>query len=178
MTLTDLMEAVEGRLAGQVDLLLFNPPYVPSPPEEARPTHHVSTLTERFTCCKLRVPFSFASGGRRRTASILGRRISRQSCDRSVPAEGAPVLDVNRVSTAVAVHTSKTRRSCCLHLQVPGMLSPEGVCLLLAITQNDVPELKKVVATHGLTCDVVLVRSADEEKLHILKICRAAKEDQ
>ena len=36
VVLTDLAAGLESRLAGRVDVLLFNPPYVPSPPEEVR----------------------------------------------------------------------------------------------------------------------------------------------
>lgn len=57
--------------------------------------------------------------------------------------------------------------------QVSGALSADGACFMVAITQNDVPELKATAAAHGLTCEVVLIRPADEEKLHILKFKRA-----
>jgi release factor glutamine methyltransferase len=36
VVLTDLVSGLEQQLAGRVDVLLFNPPYVPSPPEEVR----------------------------------------------------------------------------------------------------------------------------------------------
>ena len=36
VVVTDLLAGLEARLAGRVDLLVFNPPYVPSPAHEAR----------------------------------------------------------------------------------------------------------------------------------------------
>jgi methylase of polypeptide subunit release factors len=36
VVVTDLVRGLEARLGGRVDLLVFNPPYVPSPADEAR----------------------------------------------------------------------------------------------------------------------------------------------
>ena len=45
MVLTDLVEALEPRLTGSIDLLLFNPPYVPSPIDEV--CEHAALLPPR-----------------------------------------------------------------------------------------------------------------------------------
>lgn len=34
LTQTDLVQELEGRLGGQIDVMIFNPPYVPTPSEE------------------------------------------------------------------------------------------------------------------------------------------------
>ena len=36
VVITDLVSGLQDRLRGRVDVLVFNPPYVPSPPEEVR----------------------------------------------------------------------------------------------------------------------------------------------
>ena len=53
--------------------------------------------------------------------------------------------------------------------QVKGALAPGGRCFMIAIEQNDVPELQAAFAAEGLACTVVLRRAADEESLYVLK---------
>jgi hypothetical protein len=39
VVITDLVSGLQDRLHGQIDVMVFNPPYVPSPPEEVSATH-------------------------------------------------------------------------------------------------------------------------------------------
>jgi len=56
--------------------------------------------------------------------------------------------------------------------QVPSLLRPGGRMYMVAIQENRPPELIAWGRKLGLLCDVVLVRGADEEKLHILRYIR------
>ena len=51
---------------------------------------------------------------------------------------------------------------------VPALLSPRGALYMVAVTDNDVPELLRSLERAGLHSRVCLMRAADEEKLHII----------
>lgn len=93
VTLTDLLGAVEQRLSGSIDLLLFNPPYVPSPPEEAswRPP---ATCIPLGTCvCAIsETPPRGAAAGRSRPPCGVGWRVQRPGGHRPLPAQGVIVV--------------------------------------------------------------------------------------
>jgi hypothetical protein len=58
--------------------------------------------------------------------------------------------------------------------QVPSLLSPAGALYLVAVSDNDVPDLLRCLQDVGLEGRVCLVRNADEEKLHIIAARRPA----
>lgn len=111
MVLTDLVYALEPRLRGSIDLLLFNPPYVPSPGDEV--------------------------GGARLSAAWAGGARGRVVVDRFLA-------------------------------RVPALLSPRGALYLVAVSDNDVPDLLRLLGSMGLDARVCLERVADEERLHII----------
>jgi len=45
-----------------------------------------------------------------------------------------------------------------------------GVALVVALADNDVPDLLRLASTHGLSGNVVAERSADEERLFVLRL--------
>lgn len=115
IVLTDLASALLPSLAGLVDVLVFNPPYVPTPDEEV----------ERGG-----IAAAWAGGAR-------GRRVT----DRLLPL-------------------------------VPTLLSPRGEMFLVAVHENDPPELMRLMEAAGFDARVALQRSADEERLTILHFRR------
>ena len=146
MVLTDLLAGL--RLAGRVDLLVFNPPYVPSPPEEARPRG-----AEGVAQCA----HPLLTGWRRPVVSRLGRRCPRAGGDRPPAPSGAPQLGACvRMSHVLSV------------AQVPALLSELGALYLVAVSDNDVPDLLRLLQQLGLSARVALVRTADEERLHVV----------
>ena len=51
-----------------------------------------------------------------------------------------------------------------------GEKEPGGVALVVALAENDVPDLLRLASTHGLEGEVVAERSADEERLFVLRL--------
>ncbi|KAL4426014.1 hypothetical protein ABPG75_010030 [Micractinium tetrahymenae] len=115
IVLADLASALLPSIAGLVDVLVFNPPYVPTPDEEV----------ERGG-----IAAAWAGGER-------GRRVA----DR-------------------------------LLRLVPALLSPRGEMFLVAVHENDPPELMQLMEAAGFEARVALQRSADEERLTILHFRR------
>lgn len=147
MVLTDLLAGL--RLAGRVDLLVFNPPYVPSPPEEARPRG-----AEGVAQCA----HPLLTGWRRPVVSRLGGRRPRAGGDRPPAPPGAPQLALPCVRVSHALSAA----------QVPALLSELGALYLVAVSDNDVPDLLRLLQQLGLSARVALVRTADEERLHVV----------
>lgn len=122
VALADLAAPFLPRLAGAVDLLLFNPPYVPTPPSEV---------------------FRPGEGGRADIAAAwAGGNKGREVVDRALP--------------LIARFLSKARH--------------RGVALVVALAENDVSDLLRVARSHGLCGEVVAERSADEERLFVLRL--------
>ncbi|CAG9462878.1 unnamed protein product [Pedinophyceae sp. YPF-701] len=55
---------------------------------------------------------------------------------------------------------------------VPHLLSPGGRCYMVTVAENRPEELVGIAEAAGLDAEVALVRSADEEKLHILRMVK------
>lgn len=52
--------------------------------------------------------------------------------------------------------------------RLPGLLSARGVLYMVAVSDNDVPDLLRCLRHVGLEARVCLERLADEERLHII----------
>lgn len=51
---------------------------------------------------------------------------------------------------------------------MPELLSKRGTFYMVAVSQNDVPDLIGTLRSHGLAARVALMRAADAERLHII----------
>ncbi|KAI7837658.1 hypothetical protein COHA_008520 [Chlorella ohadii] len=118
--LCDLASALLPAVEGQVDLLVFNPPYVPTPDEEVS---------------RGGIAAAWAGGAR-------GRRVT----DRLLPL-------------------------------LPRLLSPRGEAFLVAVHENDPPELMRLTEAAGFEARIALQRKADEEVLTILHFWRRPSAD-
>jgi len=115
LALCDLAGPLLQRLAGQVDVLAFNPPYVPTPVEEV------------------------TAGGI--SAAWAGGDRGRVVIDRALPA-------------------------------IAALLAPSGgEAFIVTVAENQPLEVLAAMARLGVPGEVVLERSADEERLVILR-CR------
>ena len=56
--------------------------------------------------------------------------------------------------------------------RVTALLSPHGALYMVAVTDNDVPDLLRCLRDMGLDARVCLERTADEERLHIIRARR------
>lgn len=129
VALADLAAPFLPRLAGAVDLLLFNPPYVLTPKEEVyRPGTQAPSASGIIAA-------AWAGGDR-----------GREVVDRALP--------------LIARFLRKGEK------KEPG----GGVALVVALAENDVPDLLRFASTHGLSGEVVAERSADEERLFVLRL--------
>jgi len=112
----NLADPLLSRLAGSVDVVICNPPYVPTP----------GPATNRFE-------LSYAGGG---------------ECGRSA------VID------ALVPH-------------VAALLSPQGLFYLVALHENNVPELQHAALRHhSLHSEILLQRQCGIEHLYVLKFSR------
>ena len=59
--ITDLVSGLQDRLHGQIDVMVFNPPYVPSPPEEVSATQ---SLVSAHRGAPLMTPRASSAGWR------------------------------------------------------------------------------------------------------------------
>lgn len=132
VALADLAEPFLQRLAGSVDLLLFNPPYVLTPKEEV-----------------------YRSGGQGAAADIAaawaGGDRGREVVDRALP--------------LIARFLRKRGKKTDSDDDDEG-----GVALVVALAENDVPDLLRLALSHGLAGEIVAERSADEERLFVLRL--------
>ncbi|CAA7258739.1 unnamed protein product [Cyclocybe aegerita] len=111
------------RLANNVDVLLFNPPYVPTSEEE---------VSDAQLSRELGGSWAGGSDGMRITNVLLGR--------------------------------------------VEGLLSPEGRFYLVALKQNNVPQIVDTMRQkYGFLGEVVLQRRAGREHLFIIRFVRESK---
>ena len=109
------------RLLNNIDILVFNPPYVPTPSEEV--------------------------GGDSISAAWAGGEKGREVLDR-------------------------------LLLEIDRLLSDRGVFYLIAVEENDVPELTTRLAKDGFMTTVLIEKRARNELLMVLKITRETSTKQ
>ena len=89
VVITDLVSGLQDRLRGRVDVMVFNPPYVPSPPEEVSSTQ--SRVWSPWTLVDDPTRHCPQVGGSRLCAAWAGGYRGREVIDRLLPlARGSP----------------------------------------------------------------------------------------
>jgi release factor glutamine methyltransferase len=148
----DLLTALLPRLAGAVDVLLFNPPYVPTPAAEVPSAAAMAGLAARAVARGGAAAGSAASGGGgggdddgvALSASWAGGERGRAVLDR-------------------------------LLAQLPVVLAqPRGVAYLVLLADNAPREVAAALARAGLRCELVARRRAANEELLIARVEWAA----
>jgi len=146
----DLVTGLEDRLHHKVDVLVFNPPYVPTPDEEVwDPSKHtLFSLGEGEEAEKTRPKLEGTDLDSLITASWAGGENGRIVIDRFLPL-------------------------------LPSLLSPRGLndddknggrCYLVLVEENKPGEIIQIVESLGLTGRIVLDRRARNEGLQIMLI--------
>ncbi|GAX85742.1 hypothetical protein CEUSTIGMA_g13157.t1 [Chlamydomonas eustigma] len=112
---SDLLAPLLPRVCGMIDVLIFNPPYVPTPDHEVR---------------NKGISQAWAGGERGRV--VIDRLLS----------------------------------------QLPDLLSPQGELIMVAVAENDIPELIHIMEGRGFRGTMLMTRRADEELLSILRFTK------
>eukprot|EP01094_Clydonella_sp_ATCC50884_P026081 TRINITY_DN7040_c0_g1_i1.p2 TRINITY_DN7040_c0_g1~~TRINITY_DN7040_c0_g1_i1.p2 ORF type:complete len:284 (-),score=64.24 TRINITY_DN7040_c0_g1_i1:1639-2490(-) len=170
---SDLGDALEKRLRGKVDVLLFNPPYVPSEEDdeeddvygeqEAAPVagapQSSSALREDDCSCD-------ALTGRPPVASAA-------AAGGTCGGGKAPARPFGEGIEAALIGGERGRKVIDRFLPlIPRLLSPTGLCYLLLERQNDPKQVRSTIKSLGLKCKVVKRRNAFNERLQILRCSR------
>jgi release factor glutamine methyltransferase len=152
--MTDLAEAIQYRLENSVDLLLFNPPYVPTLPQEVS---HSIRFTFRLTKNNL-------------VYLLLGniRNISNERCfdtslkvgSRQISSSWAGGVEGRQVIDRFLYNT------------VPLLLSPNGFIYLIIIKENNINEICATMKGMGFHMTIVLERKCGSENLMALRFNR------
>ncbi|DBB12266.1 TPA: hypothetical protein ACH3X3_006370 [Trebouxia sp. C0006] len=147
----DLVHPLFHRLQQAVDILVFNPPYVPTPDEEV------------------------ARGGI--AAAWAGGNRGRMVIDRVLPmtlSEALLSLRRGKIRNSHVSHNNKphVQAEAVGAAQVHKLLSRGGHFFMVTVPENDPQEILSMMATQGLHGSIVLTRRADEELLHILHVIK------
>lgn len=140
---SSLLHALWPRCRAQVDVLLFNPPYVPTTEEE-------ETVAQRLAS----IQGSWAGGA-------LGTTLVEQIL---------PLVPVRVLRVPSDKERPDAYAGICL---VQLILAPKGRFYFVAIKQNDPDELVQRLIGLGLKADVCLSRRAGLEHLFILRAIRS-----
>jgi release factor glutamine methyltransferase len=156
----DLLGPLRESLAGKIDLLLFNPPYVLTPSEEVRDedkttrrelaSPHVGSVRRPETTHEPHRPFTLTL-----TLNIL-TLVRPQVTRGGIAAAWAGGVDGREVLDRLLP-------------DVASALSPGGVFLLLLLEQNKPKEVAAILEADGLECEMAATCSADEERLHVMR---------
>lgn len=150
----DLLDALRARLRGCVDLLLFNPPYVPTPAEEVP------------------APGAFALGGGEAAresaldtlpAAWAGGENGRQVIDRALPLL-AELLRKPCAATAAAAADAAGAGA------RAGRGDGGGVAYMLLLEDNDPADIEAQLRAEGLQCSIVATRQAPCESLMVMRV--------
>jgi release factor glutamine methyltransferase len=165
---TDVVDREEGERedeagpSGLVDLLLFNPPYVPTSEEEEALAQQDRSLSG-----------SWAGGslGTRLLHSLIddaGRSITspEAASDQQEEEEGGICSSEGETDTASPKRSRRRRRRCG---GIESILSPQGHFYCVAIRQNDPQDIVRRLEARGLGAQVVLDRKAGREHLFIIR---------
>ena len=151
----DLLGPLRESLAGKIDLLLFNPPYVLTPSEEVReeaPRAFASSAPPPLVSDHARTRTTVYNLAALTTLTLVREQVTRGGIAAAWAGgvDGREVLDRLLPDVAPA-------------------LSPGGTLLLLLLEQNKPKEVAAILEADGLECEMVATCSADEERLHVMR---------
>jgi release factor glutamine methyltransferase len=156
----DLLLPLLPRLEGSVDVLLFNPPYVPTPDEEIPTPRDVAAVAATAMApSRSSSPAPFAAPC---AAGKAGAPVSSAGAD--VPADVLP---------AAWAGGERGRRVIDRVLPlIPRLLSrPHGVAYMILVAENDPREIAGLLQRgYGLTTGLVARRRAANEMLYVMRV--------
>ncbi|XP_014391515.1 PREDICTED: hemK methyltransferase family member 2 [Myotis brandtii] len=144
--ITDLVKGLLPRLKEKVDLLVFNPPYVVTPPEEDIMRQWVQEKKEIMKIRNLEVisgRHNIPVGSHGIEAAWAGGRNGREVMDRFFPL-------------------------------VPDLLSPRGLFYLVTIKENNPEDILETMKVRGLQGTIALSRRAGQEILSVLRFTKSS----
>jgi release factor glutamine methyltransferase len=156
----DLLDALRARLRGCVDLLLFNPPYVPTPAEEVP------------------APGAFALGGGEAAresaldtlpAAWAGGENGRQVIDRALPLLAELLRKPRAAATAAAAAEAAAGAGLGAGARA-GPVDGGGVAYMLLLEDNDPADIEAQLRAEGLQCSIVATRQAPCESLMVMRV--------
>ena len=143
-------DLLAGLRRGVFDLVLFNPPYVPTPPDELERAARERGLAAAW------------AGGER------GRVVIDRFLDQLGGRDEGP-SPPRSASASASASTSAPTSAC--------FLAERGCCLMIALAQNDPEGILDGLGARGLQGRVLERRRADEEFLCVLKMWRAGESE-
>lgn len=182
----DLVGPVLQRVSGCVDVLLFNPPYVPSPSEEVpAPFYPTSSRGDSGGQCSLdSADFdhgtAIAEEGTPSTTGVSGDEGGTchgdglpggQTAKLSTRDDDSPARQKELAAGAWAGGEDGREVIDRLLPLLPGLLSrPNGVMYMIAVQENDPAGIARLLSHSGFATARVGYRQAANERLHLLRV--------
>lgn len=185
----DLLLPMLPRLAGKVDILLFNPPYVPTEDEEVPTASLISGAADRVLAgSALRAPLhahddsdgpascSTVSRAPATECTIAGGACTSSGCPDAAAGKSASSIIAAPPPNLLAAAWAggdRGRRVIDRALPLlPLLLSrPRGVAYMILVEENDPTEIATLLSReHGLRCTIIARTKAKNERLCVMRI--------
>ena len=155
----DLLGALEGRLQGGVDLLLWNPPYVPTPPEEVCSGKHTPGAA---------APLSAAWAGGEAGRDVTNRLLPRLGVSHPPP---QPTHTLKYTHTCTFLLCAIVAFCFCspMRLFSQRLLSKHGRIYIVAVAENDPSDMMECLRAQGLSACIAAERTVPNERLCIIR---------
>lgn len=162
----DLFQALEQRMQGNVDVMLFNPPYVPTPSDE------IPDKSTSFWAGTSQTDRSTTSFGRNANSSDIDEfRAARDLLPAAWAGgdRGREIID--KVITVVPRILRKPKNESSASSDASNSSSNRGgVAYWILVEENEPKELREIFRQLGLDAKIIATRRAHNELLHVFKI--------
>lgn len=169
----DLLLPMLPRLAGKVDVLLFNPPYVPTEDEEVPRAGAIADAAAKVLSSAVRAPPpSVGAGGADAASCDADSAAAHAHAAPTAPAATGAAAPPNLLAAAWA-GGDRGRRVIDRALPLlPLLLSqPRGVAYMILVEENNPAEIAAVLAAeYGLKGTVIARTKAKNERLCVMRI--------